>query len=147
MAKNRALQEAGALVPDSFDNFGRLIKYKKLVLTNVISEQTEIEPPPVPVDYNWARKLGLVRKPSGFLSGITDERGDELVYAGMPLSQIFEDDTGVGDVVGLLWFQRKLPNYANKCIELVLMTTADHGPAVSGAHNTIVTARAGKDLI
>ena len=149
MAKNKALQEAGALVPDSFDNFGRLIKYlyKKLVLKNIISEQTEIEPPPVPVDYNWARKLGLVRKPSGFLSGITDERGDELVYAGMPLSQIFEDDMGVGGVVGLLWFRRKLPDYCNKFIELVLMTTADHGPAVSGAHNTIVTARAGKDLI
>jgi ATP citrate (pro-S)-lyase len=27
------------------------------------------------------------------------------------------------------------------------MITADHGPAVSGAHNTMVTARAGKDLI
>jgi len=24
---------------------------------------------------------------------------------------------------------------------------ADHGPAVSGAHNTIVTARAGKNLV
>ena len=28
-----------------------------------------------------------------------------------------------------------------------MMVTADHGPAVSGAHNTIVCARAGKDLI
>lgn len=28
-----------------------------------------------------------------------------------------------------------------------LMVTADHGPAVSGAHNTIVAARAGKDLV
>ena len=27
------------------------------------------------------------------------------------------------------------------------MVTADHGPAVSGAHNTIVTTRAGKDLV
>lgn len=27
------------------------------------------------------------------------------------------------------------------------MVTADHGPAVSGAHNTIITARAGKDLV
>lgn len=27
------------------------------------------------------------------------------------------------------------------------MITADHGPAVSGAHNTIITARAGKDLV
>ena len=27
------------------------------------------------------------------------------------------------------------------------MVTPDHGPAVSGAHNTIVCARAGKDLV
>lgn len=27
------------------------------------------------------------------------------------------------------------------------MVTADHGPAVSGAHNTIICARAGKDLV
>jgi ATP citrate (pro-S)-lyase len=30
---------------------------------------------------------------------------------------------------------------------MAIMVTADHGPAVSGAHNTIVAARAGKDLI
>jgi hypothetical protein len=27
------------------------------------------------------------------------------------------------------------------------MLCADHGPCVSGAHNAIVTARAGKDLV
>lgn len=41
----------------------------------------------------------------------------------------------------------RLPKYATKFIEMCLMVTADHGPAVSGAHNTIVCARAGKDLI
>lgn len=40
-----------------------------------------------------------------------------------------------------------MPEYANRFIEICLMLTADHGPAVSGAHNTIVCARAGKDLI
>jgi ATP citrate (pro-S)-lyase len=30
---------------------------------------------------------------------------------------------------------------------MAIMVTADHGPAVSGAHNTIVASRAGKDLI
>jgi ATP citrate (pro-S)-lyase len=30
---------------------------------------------------------------------------------------------------------------------MVIKLTADHGPAVSGAHNTIVTARAGRDLM
>ena len=40
-----------------------------------------------------------------------------------------------------------LPPWATKFIEMVLMLTADHGPAVSGAMNTIVASRAGKDLI
>lgn len=43
--------------------------------------------------------------------------------------------------------RRRLPLYATKFIEMVLMLTADHGPAVSGAMNTIVATRAGKDLI
>ena len=41
----------------------------------------------------------------------------------------------------------RLPEYACKFLEMCLMVTADHGPAVSGAHNTIITARAGKDLV
>lgn len=31
--------------------------------------------------------------------------------------------------------------------QICIMLCADHGPCVSGAHNTIVTARAGKDLV
>jgi ATP citrate (pro-S)-lyase len=54
---------------------------------------------------------------------------------------------GIGGVLSLLWFQKRLPAYANKFFEICLMLTADHGPAVSGAHNTIVCARAGKDLV
>jgi citrate synthase len=44
-------------------------------------------------------------------------------------------------------FSFSLPNYAAEFLEMILMVTADHGPAVSGAHNTIVCARAGKDLV
>jgi len=99
------------------------------------------------MDYSWAQQLGLIRKPTNFVSTISDERGDELVYSGMPLSKVFEEDIGIGGVISLLWFKRRLPAYATKFIEMVLMVTADHGPAVSGAHNTIITARAGKDLI
>jgi len=147
--KNKQLAKAGCLVPESFDDFDKLIKllYQRLVKDTVIKPAKKVEPPPVPVDYSWARKLGMVRKPAGFLSGITDERGEELVYAGMPISKIFKDNLGIGGVIGLLWFRRKLPDYFTKFIEISLMITADHGPAVSGAHNTIVTARAGKDLI
>ena len=30
---------------------------------------------------------------------------------------------------------------------MVVILVADHGPCVSGAHNTIVAARAGKDVV
>jgi citrate synthase len=32
-------------------------------------------------------------------------------------------------------------------MEMCIMLCADHGPCVSGAHNAIVTSRAGKDLV
>ena len=54
---------------------------------------------------------------------------------------------GIGDIVSLLWFKRTLPTWATKFLEMVLMLCADHGPCVSGAHNAIVAARAGKDLV
>ncbi|XP_065666505.1 ATP-citrate synthase isoform X2 [Hydra vulgaris] len=149
VAKNKALKDAGAYVPNSFDELDKLIRlvYEKLVAHGKIVPCPEVQPPTVPMDYDWAQGLGLIRKPSSFISAICDERGHELVYAGMKISDIFKKDLGIGGVLGLLWFQRRLPSYACKFIEICLMITADHGPAVSGAHNTIVTTRAGKDLI
>jgi len=148
-AKNLALKKRGVIVPTSFDDFGLAVNalYLKLVKEGVIIPKAEVPPPTVPVDYEWARKLGLIRKPSSFISSIVDERGNELVYAGMKISDVFKNNLGVGGVVGLIWFRKLLPDYFCRFIEMVLMVTADHGPAVAGAHNTIVTTRAGKDLI
>ncbi|MEW6674250.1 MAG: citrate/2-methylcitrate synthase, partial [Thermodesulfobacteriota bacterium] len=82
-----------------------------------------------------------------FVCTISDERGEELHYCGVPISGIIEQDYGIGGVIGLLWFKRRLPGWATRFIEMVLEITADHGPAVSGAHNAIVAARAAKDLV
>jgi len=148
-AKNAALAAAGAEVPSSFDELGEAIRkvYTKMVNEGKIVPKPEIPPPPVPMDYNWARELGLIRKPASFMTSICDERGQELLYAGIPITEVFRQDMGIGGVLSLLWFQRRLPPYACKFLEMCLMITADHGPAVSGAHNTIVCARAGKDLV
>jgi ATP citrate (pro-S)-lyase len=89
----------------------------------------------------------MVRKPASFISTISDERGQELLYSGMPISEVFKEEIGIGGVISLLWFKRRLPAYACKFLEMVVQLTADHGPAVSGAMNTIITTRAGKDLI
>jgi len=148
-AKNKALSAAGAMVPESFNTFGKKIGevYEDLVKKGVIVPQPEVPPPPVPMDYAWAREVGLIRRPATFMTSITDERGDELMYSGVRISEIVRDNKGIGGVLGLLWFQRQLPDYFCKFLELCLIVTADHGPAVSGAHNTIVAARAGKDLV
>ncbi|CAB3990850.1 ATP-citrate synthase-like [Paramuricea clavata] len=149
VAKNKALKAVGAHVPESFDTLSDVIRkvYDDLVKKGQLIPKPDKTPPTVPMDYSWAQELGLIRKPSSFMSSICDERGAELLYAGVPITKIFEDDLGVGGVLGLLWFQRRLPKYACRFIEMCLMITADHGPAVSGAHNTIVAARAGKDLM
>lgn len=148
-AKNGALRAAGAVVPKSFDAIGETINsvYSQLVASGVIVPKPEPPVPKIPMDYSWAKRLGLIRKPANFISTISDDRGDELTYSGMPISAAIEQDIGVGGVLSLLWFRRRLPAYATKFIEMVLMVSADHGPAVSGAHNTIVSARAGKDLV
>eukprot|EP00916_Digyalum_oweni_P011126 GHVL01018485.1.p1 GENE.GHVL01018485.1~~GHVL01018485.1.p1 ORF type:complete len:1093 (+),score=261.77 GHVL01018485.1:69-3347(+) len=148
-AKNKALANAGSFVPKSFQDLGSTIKqvYDGLVSKGIIAPFIEPEAPRVPMDYAWAKKLGLVRKPKGFVSTISDDRGEELVYAGWPISKVMQTQMGVGGVIALLWFKRPLPDYCYRYLEIVLMLTADHGPAVCGAHNTIVTARAGKDLI
>jgi ATP citrate (pro-S)-lyase len=61
----------------------------------------------VPIDYQWAQELGLIRKPANIVSSISDERGEELLYAGMPITAVFTEDIGMGGVISLLWFQRR----------------------------------------
>ncbi|MDI6916186.1 MAG: citrate/2-methylcitrate synthase [Thermoplasmatales archaeon] len=148
-AKNKALKEAGAIVPDSFDEFDKKINetYNALVKKGVIKEKTEPEKPGMPMDYAWAVKMGMIRKPTNFISTISDDRGEELHYGDISITDVFKRNIGTGGVISQLWFKRQLPDYGHKFIEMVLQITADHGPAVSGAHNTIVAARAGKDLI
>ena len=89
-AKNAALKEAGAHVPSSFDTLGDLIHevYLSLVSEGIIGPKDQLPPPTVPMDYSWARELGLIRKPASFMTSICDERGQELLYAGMPITDV-----------------------------------------------------------
>ncbi|KZT20946.1 ATP-citrate synthase [Neolentinus lepideus HHB14362 ss-1] len=148
-AKNKAMRAAGFIVPETFEELPDVLEetYRRLVAEGAIKPKAERDPPVIPMDYKWAQELGLIRKPAAFISTISDERGQELMYAGMRITDVFKENIGLGGVVSLLWFKRRLPEYATKFVEMVLMLTADHGPAVSGAMNTIVATRAGKDLI
>lgn len=148
-AKNKALQEAGAIVPKSFDDYDRVLRetFERLKREGKITERPERATPVIPMDYMAALKGGVIRKAASFICTISDDRGEEVTYNNIPLSKVIRDEMGLGGVISLLWFRRSLPDYVYRFIELVLEIVADHGPAVSGAHNTIVASRAGKDLI
>jgi ATP citrate (pro-S)-lyase len=135
--KNAYMRKMGIHVPDSFEKISLLInEISKTVVSKPIVEREMV----IPISYKNARRDGLVRRPSDFFSGICNETKEELEYNSIPISQV----SGIGESIGLLWFKRKFPT---DYFELILTIVADHGPAVSGAQNTIITTRAGKDLV
>jgi len=136
-AKNKAMAEAGIHVPATFNDLPAKIKE--------VYESLNIPAIPEP-EMNTVPK---VRRSKQFICTISDDRGEEATYAGFPISSVALPSTGkgIGDVVSLLWFKKQYPKWATDFIETVMKTVADHGPAVSGAHNAKVTARAGKSVV
>ena len=141
LAKNAAMKEAGFYVPESFNDLPKMINgvYSKLKDEGIIEDIKE------PV----VKTISANRRSKNFICTISDDRGEEATYAGFPISSVATPDTGktIGDVVSLLWFKKQYPKWATEFIETVMKTVADHGPAVSGAHNAKVTARAGKSVV
>ncbi len=135
--KNNAMAEAGIYVPATFNDLPATIKE--------VFDSLNLAPIPEP-EMNIVPK---VRRSKQFICTISDDRGEEATYAGFPISSVATPDTGkgIGDVIALLWFKKQYPKWATEFIETVIKTVADHGPAVSGAHNAKVTARAGKSVV
>jgi len=94
--------------------------YKDLLKRGVIEPRAEVAPPTVPMDYNWARELGLIRKPASFMTSICDERGQELLYAGVPITNVFKENLGIGGVLSLLWFQKR-SEFCFHCLKLFVL--------------------------
>ena len=133
-AKNRALKEAGAVVPDSFEGFEAAIKetYDGLVAAGKAPApapraERSASAPALPLDLAAAKKQGVVRAPTNVVSTICDDRGEEPTYSGVPMSELVSSGAGVGDAVSLLWFKRRLPPYAVRFIEICIVLCADHG--------------------
>ncbi|MBE0490637.1 MAG: ATP citrate synthase [Sulfurospirillum sp.] len=140
-AKNQAMRAIGIHVPNTFNDLPLMIHE---VYTRLKNDGSIVEVEEMP--YNI---IPETRKSKSFICTISDDRGEEAMYAGYPISSVATPDTGfnIGDVISLLWFKKRYPRWATNFIETVLKTVADHGPAVSGALNAKVTARAGKSVV
>lgn len=145
--KNKAMKDAGILVPNGFSQLPYLVRE---LYESLISDQDTSKNEPnifeVPMDYEALVKIGKARKKTNFVCTISDDTKEEISYCNIPITEILEKRYTIADIIGLLWFKQKFPMWASGFVELVIKLVADHGPAVSGAHNTKVTARAGKDL-
>ena len=145
VAKLAALKKAGAQVPHDYAGLEKLL-HEVAVQEGIGAISAATTPPVLPQDFAQLMKRGELRYPKRIVSSISKKRGGDETYFGHPIDETAEQES-LGYVLGLLWFKKEFPASVTNLFELMLKLTADHGPSVSGAHNTIVTARAGKNLV
>ncbi|MEE9905097.1 citrate/2-methylcitrate synthase [Chlorobium sp.] len=150
-SKMNALRDAGALVPETFGGLSKCIKqvYEELLADGSIQPEPEIDEallPELPPKVQEIMKQGEVIVEPLIRTTISDDRGEEPRYVGYAASELCEKGYGIEDVVSLLW-NKKLPSREeSEIIKRIIMISADHGPAVSGAFGAIIGACAGIDM-
>jgi ATP citrate (pro-S)-lyase len=139
--KNNRMRELGLIVPETFEELKNVLDP---LLYKFVSKYGKGRN--VPMDLGDAIKSGIVRVTPSIVTRMTDERTD-LKYRGEVIDQVVARKYSIGYTVANLWLNCRVDDWAAEFIEKCLVIMADHGPAVSGAQNTIVTARAGKGLV
>jgi ATP-citrate lyase alpha-subunit len=142
------LRKAGAIVPDTFGGLGPAIKklYEELVAAKKIKPAPEVSVealPKLPLKVEESVKTGDVFVQPLVKTTISDDRGEEPLYYGYPASELINKGYDISHVIGLLWNKRLLTAQEAEIVRRILMLSADHGPAVSGALATIIAACAG----
>jgi len=129
-AKQTALRNAGATVPESFGGFVEAVN----ALQNM------------PLLTKHPYKAIDQRKEALFISSIahTDNQG-ELRLVGKTLHEIANDNYA-HTVASMLLGHQLRSEHTAKLVELILKLLIDHGPHVSGAVNTMIAASANRDL-
>ncbi len=150
-SKMEKLSAAGALVPDTFGGLSKCIKqvYEELKAEGIIKPEPELDEsvlPELPKRVQEVMKEGEVVVEPLVTTTIADDRGEEPMYMGYPASELCRKGYGIEHTIGLLW-GKKLPSPEEaEIIKRIIMISADHGPAVSGAFGAIIGSCAGIDM-
>lgn len=129
-AKKEALRAEGVLTLDTFADLGP-------TLATLPGDRPD-QSPERPIAARQRRLIAS--RVSGDLHGDVQLLGQDLLDA-------VEDHDHAGLVISLLLGHPVKPGRLVDFADYVLCLSVDHGPYVSGALNTIVAARAGKDLV
>lgn len=131
-AKREALLKAGAKVPNSFSEFVEMIKSLG---------DFGIEKANDTIESMDDRKHALIA------SSISKDVDGDVKILGEDLLS-FARDNSFAKIAASLFLGKKITNPdTEEFVDFILRVSVDHGPYVSGALNTIVSARAGKDLV
>jgi ATP citrate (pro-S)-lyase len=128
-AKKAALRKVGAIVCDTF------VEVRKNLEQYVVEKRTIT-----------SATIGP-RKRSMIVSHISGEKDENVVLLGQDLMKTVEDNSIASLVLSMLLGKQIESEKAVDFVDFVFKLLVDHGPYVSGALNTIVSARAGKDLV
>ena len=128
-AKREALRSVGVIVAESIGELTKLVA--ELPRDKVVEA----------VDDYTARSVSL------FTSTISAETPDGYAFVGKTLSSwSAEGDIAAQITAGILGRSPKSA-VTIELVRTIFLLSVDHGPQVSGALNTIITARAGKGLV
>lgn len=131
-AKREMLQNAGVLVGSSFGDFVTKLQGLELVKMDHVSKGAE---------ELSSRKKGLIT------SSVSYDVDGEVRVLGDDLLEKVESSSFASMVMSMLLGKQKISPETEALADFILRLLVDHGPYVSGAMNTIVTARAGRDLV
>jgi ATP citrate (pro-S)-lyase len=133
--KMKALKKAGAKVANNFSEF---LKEIEKIESTIINRQEDLS------------KIGEEiekRKPALFISSISEEEEGEVKILGKDLVSFAKNHTFAEILVSLFLGREIKSKILSKFVDFILKLLVDHGPGVSGAVNTIIASRAGKDLV
>ncbi len=129
-AKREALRQAGISTADSFGAF--------LDLINKIPTKKEVT--------IETMDMGS-RKKSLFMSSVSREKDGNVEVLGTDLTEL-SASTSFAELVVSMFLGKKIQSKeVIEFVDMVFKLLVDHGPHVSGAVNTMITARAGKDMV
>lgn len=132
-AKSAALREAGVCVGKTYGEF-----------VAHINDQRGLKKLPESTRENVQLKD---RKPRLFTSSLSYDKDEKVYILGNELLD-FASNNSFGQMVACMFLGKpKVSKDTEEFVNFIIKLLVDHGPYVSGAVNTMVTARAGKDLV
>lgn len=135
-AKKEALRNAGVMVANTFGE-----------LEVMVEEMTPSDTPDE--SHAIVERLGKLQSRTSkslFVNRVSSDKGGEVKILGEPLVQYVSErslsEVALSMFLGKKEYSKKLADFFDTSLKVLV----DHGPQVSGAINTMITARAGKDL-